>query len=249
MNPPTALVAEDEDVLREELCAHLGMLWPQLRIVAQADNGADAVRHAEQLRPDVLFLDIQMPGLTGLEVARRCGAEAHVVFITAYDSHAVAAFERGSVDYLLKPWMPERLAESLRRIQSRMQQSPPEIEGVLREIAAAVRPRAYLRWINASAGQEVRIITVDELCYLQADSKYTLVITAGGEALVRSPLKELSAQLDPAQFWQIHRSTIVNVSAIAAVSRDLRGRVRLRLKARPELLAVSEVHEHLFRSL
>jgi DNA-binding LytR/AlgR family response regulator len=249
MNPPTALVAEDEDVLREELCAHLGMLWPQLRIVAQADNGADAVRHAEQLRPDVLFLDIQMPGLTGLEVARRCGNEAHVVFITAYDSHAVAAFERGAVDYLLKPWMPERLAESLRRIQSRMQQSPPEIEGVLREIAAAVRPRAYLRWINASAGQEVRIITVDELCYLQADSKYTLVITAGGEALVRSPLKELSAQLDPAQFWQIHRSTIVNVSAIAAVSRDLRGRVRLRLKARPELLAVSEVHEHLFRSL
>ena len=249
MNPPSALVAEDEDVLREELCAHLLMLWPQLRIVAQASSGTEAVQHAEHLRPDVLFLDIQMPGLTGLEVARRCGSEAHVVFITAYDSHAVAAFERGAVDYLLKPWMPARLAESVRRIQARMQQSPPDLDDVLREIAAAVRPRTYLRWINASAGHEVRIITVDELCYLQADSKYTMVVTAGGEALVRSPLRELSAQLDPAQFWQIHRSTVVNVSAIAAVSRDLRGRVRLRLKARQELLAVSEAHEHLFRSL
>jgi DNA-binding LytR/AlgR family response regulator len=246
---PTALVAEDEDVLREELCAHLTAQWPALRIVAQADNGLDALQYAERHRPDVLFLDIQMPGLTGLEVARRVGPGRHVVFITAYDSHAVEAFERGAVDYLLKPYAPARLAESLRRVQARLEQSAPVLENVLRELAAALQPREYLRWIKAATGQEVKIITVDEVCYFQADSKYTLVITASGEALVRRALKDLGAQLDPAQFWQVHRSTIVNASAIAGVSRDLRGRVCLKLKTRPETLAVSEAHEHLFRSM
>jgi DNA-binding LytR/AlgR family response regulator len=249
MAAPTALVAEDEDVLREDLCAQLAALWPELTIVAQADNGVDALRQAGQHQPDVLFLDIQMPGLTGLEVARRIGPGPHIVFATAYDSHAVAAFERGAVDYLLKPYGPARLAESLRRIRQRLQQPAPALESVLREIAAAVQPPAYLRWINASAGHEVKIITVDEVCYFQADSKYTMVMTASGEALVRRALKELATQLDPAQFWQVHRSTIVNVGAIAGVSRDLRGRVRLRLKVRPESLAVSEAHERLFRSL
>jgi DNA-binding LytR/AlgR family response regulator len=249
MSAPTALVAEDEDVLREELCAHLVAQWPALRIVAQADNGVDALEYAERLRPDVLFLDIQMPGITGLEVARRIGPGRHVVFITAYDSHAVAAFERGAVDYLLKPYAPARLAESLRRVRERMEQSPPALDSVLREIAAALQPRQHLRWINASIGQEVKIITVDEVCYFQADSKYTLVISAAGEALVRRALKDLASQLDPSQFWQVHRSTIVNVSAIAGVSRDLRGHIRLKLKTRPETLAVSEAHEHLFRSM
>jgi DNA-binding LytR/AlgR family response regulator len=249
MGATTALVAEDEDVLREDLCAQLATLWPELRIVGQADNGLDALRLAGELQPDVLFLDIQMPGLTGLEVARHVRPGTHVVFVTAYDSHAVAAFERGAVDYLLKPYAPARLAESLRRIRHRTQQQEPALESVLREIAAAVTPPVYLRWINASAGQEVKIITVDEVCYLQADSKYTTVITTGYEALVRRALKELAAQLDPAQFWQVHRSTIVNAGAIAGISRDLRGRVRLRLKSRPETLAVSEAHEHLFRSL
>jgi DNA-binding LytR/AlgR family response regulator len=246
---PTALVAEDEDVLRDELCEHLGRLWPDLRIVARADNGVDALQFAERHRPDVLFLDIQMPGLSGLEVARRIRSGPNIVFVTAYDEHAVTAFERGAIDYLLKPWAPARLAESLRRIQARLRQPLPELEGVLRELAAAVQPRHYLRWINASAGQEVKIVTVDEVCYFKADSKYTMVITASGEALVRRALKDLAAQLDPAQFWQVHRSTIVNASAIAGVSRDLRGNVRLRLKARPESIAVSEAHEHLFRSM
>lgn len=249
MGTPTALVAEDEDVLREELCAHLAALWPALHIVAQTDNGVDALHQIENHQPDVLFLDIQMPGLTGLEVARQAGSGRHVVFITAYDSHAVAAFERGAVDYLLKPYAPERLAESLRRVQLRLGQSAPELATVLREIAAAVRPREHLRWINALAGQEVKIITVEEVCFLQADSKYTLVMTSGGESLVRRPLKDLAAQLDPMQFWQVHRSTIVNANAIAGVIRDLRGHVRLRLKTRPETLAVSEPYEYLFRSM
>jgi DNA-binding LytR/AlgR family response regulator len=249
MRNPTALVAEDEDLLREDLCSQLASLWPELKIVAQCSNGLDALRLAEELRPDVLFLDIQMPGLSGLEVARRVSPGVHVVFATAYDSHAVAAFERGAIDYLLKPYGPARLAEALRRIRQHLQQPAPALENVLREIVAAVQPRSYLRWINASAGQEVKIITVDEVCFLQADTKYTTVATASCEALVRRALKELAVQLDPARFWQVHRSTIVNVSAIAGVSRDLRGRVKLRLKARPEVLAVSEAHEHLFRSL
>jgi DNA-binding LytR/AlgR family response regulator len=249
MHAATALVAEDEAVLREELCEQLGRLWPALRIIARTDNGLDALQLAERLRPDVLFLDIQMPGLNGLEVARRVDRTAHLVFVTAYDAHAVAAFERGAVDYILKPWTPSRLAESLRRIQERVGRPPVHLEEALREIAAAVQPRNYLRWINASAGQEVRIVTVDEICYFRADSKYTVVVTAGSETLVRRALKDIAAQLDPAQFWQIHRSTIVNAAAIAAVSRDLGGRVRLRLKSRPEPLAVSEAHEHLFRSM
>jgi DNA-binding LytR/AlgR family response regulator len=244
-----ALVAEDEAVLREELCAHLAALWPALRIVAQATNGLEALQLMERHRPDVAFLDIQMPGLTGIEVARQAERSMHVVFITAYDAHAVAAFERGAVDYVLKPYTAARLAESVRRVKERLASAPVALDGVLRELAAAVQPREHLRWINASSGTEVRLITVDEVCYFQADTKYTLVMTAEGEALIRRPLKELIEQLDPAQFWLVHRSTIVNANAIAGVSRDLRGRVRLKLKQRRELLQVSEAHEHLFRQM
>jgi DNA-binding LytR/AlgR family response regulator len=249
VQPPTALVAEDESVLRDELCTHLSTLWPALRIVAQAANGLEALQLMERLRPQILFLDIQMPGMTGVEVARQADAGMHVVFITAYDSHAVAAFERGAVDYVLKPYSVARLAESVRRLQERLQRAPPALESVLRELAAAMHPREHLRWINASSGTEVKLITVDEVCYFRSDSKYTLVITAEGEALIRKPLKELSDELDPAQFWQVHRSTIVNASAIAGVGRDFRGRVHLKLKQRRETLSVSEAHEHLFRQM
>jgi len=249
MNAPTALVAEDESVLREELCAHLATLWPALRIVAQAATGLDALQLMERHRPDILFLDIQMPGLTGIEVARQAEPGMHIVFITAYDAHAVAAFERGAVDYVLKPYSVARLAESVRRLRERLSHAPPMLEGVLRELAAAMQPREYLRWINAASGSEVKVVTVDEVCYFRAEAKYTLVMTAEGEALIRKPLKELSDQLDPAQFWQVHRSTIVNASAIAGVSRDFRGRVSLKLKTRRETLPVSETHEHLFRQM
>lgn len=252
MTAPTALVADDETVLRDELCAHLTALWPELRIVARAANGLDALQLHERHRPDVLFLDIEMPGLTGLEVARQADRRQQLVFISAYDAHAVAAFERGAVDYVLKPYTVARLAETVRRVKERVGRAAPASESldeVLRELAAAPRPRDYLRWINASSGAEVRVITVDEVCYFRADTKYTLVITAEGEALIRRPLKELLEQLDPAQFWQVHRSTIVNASAIAGVTRDFRGRVHLKLKARAEKLPVSEQHEHLFRQM
>jgi DNA-binding LytR/AlgR family response regulator len=245
----TALVAEDETVLREELCAHLEALWPALRIVARAANGLEALQLMERYRPDVLFLDIQMPGLTGIEVARQAERAMHIVFITAYDAYALAAFERGAVDYVLKPYSAARLAESVRRLKERLGSAPPALDSVLRELAAAVQPHEHLRWINASSGTEVKLITVDEVCYFQADSKYTLVMTSEGEALIRRSLKELTEQLDPAQFWQVHRSTIVNANAIAGVSRDLRGHVHLKLKQRRELLPVSEAHEHLFRQM
>jgi DNA-binding LytR/AlgR family response regulator len=249
MRPVTALVAEDEAVLREELCMHLAALWPELHVAAQASNGLEAMQLMERHRPDVLFLDIQMPGLTGLEVARQADGRAHVVFVTAYDAHAVAAFERGALDYVLKPYDTARLALSVARIKERLGQQAGAVADVLRDIAAATPRREYLHWINAASGREVRLITVDEVCYFQADTKYTRVVTAEGEALIRRSLKELTDQLDPDHFWAIHRSTIVNANAIAGVVRDFRGRVRLKLKQRSEQLPVSEANEHLFRQM
>jgi DNA-binding LytR/AlgR family response regulator len=249
MPAPTALIAEDETVLREELCAHLAQLWPELRIVAQAASGLEALQLLDAHRPDVMFLDIQMPGLTGLEVARQADGRCHVVFVTAYDAFAVAAFEQGAIDYVLKPYDSARLATAVRRVKQRLHETPPQLDGLLRELAAAQPPREHLRWINASSGTEIKLITVAEVCYFQADTKYTRVVTASGEALVRRSLKELQDQLDPTCFWQIHRSTIVNANAIAGVSRDFRGHISVKLKARSEKLAVSEGHEHLFRQM
>ena len=249
MPAPSALIAEDEAVLRDELRAHLEGLWPELRIVALASSGIEALQGLDEHRPDVMFLDIQMPGLTGLEVARQAGGRCHVVFVTAYDAYAVAAFEQGAIDYVLKPYDVARLATAVRRVRQRLQDAPPHLDGLLRELAAVQPAREHLRWINASQGQEMRVITVDEVCYFQADTKYTRVVTASGEALIRRSLKELQEQLDPGCFWTIHRSTIVNANAIAGVSRDFRGRVSVKLKARSEKLAVSEGHEHLFRQM
>lgn len=249
MRTATAVIAEDEAVLREELAAHLTALWPELEVAARAHNGIEALQQIERHAPDVAFLDIEMPGLTGLEVARQCEGRCHIVFVTAYDAHAVAAFEQGAVDYVLKPYDTARLAATVRRVRQRLDTAPASISGALRELAAAAPARAHLRWINASQGRDVRLITVDEVCYFQADTKYTRVVTADGEALIRRSLKELQDELDPACFWPIHRSTIVNANAIAGVTRDFRGRVAVRLKARTEKLAVSEAHEHLFRQM
>ena len=249
MSVPSALIAEDEVVLRDELQAHLKSLWPELKIVALAANGIEALQALDEQRPDVMFLDIQMPGLTGLEVARQAAGRCHVVFVTAYDAHAVAAFEQGAIDYVLKPYDAARIATAVRRVRQRLHETPPALDGVLRELAAAQPPREHLRWINASQGQEVRLITVDEVCYFQSDTKYTRVVTANSEALIRRSLKELQEQLDPSCFWQIHRSTIVNANAIAGVSRDFRGHISVKLKTRSEKLPVSEGHEHLFRQM
>ncbi len=249
---PTAVVAEDEDTLREELVERLGQLWPELAIVGEAADGLQALRLVEQQRPDVLFLDIQMPGATGLEVARQVGGRSRVVFITAYDEHAVAAFEQGAVDYLLKPLAPARLFTAIGRLKERLSAPPPDLGEVLGTLGGrpgGAAPRQPLRWINASVGQTLKLIMVDEVQYFQSDNKYTRVALAQGEALIRKPLKELGDELDPQQFWQIHRSTLVNVAAIAGVTRDFRGRLQVRLKHGDETLTVADTYAHLFKSM
>lgn len=249
MPVPTALIAEDEAVLRDELRTHLAALWPELRIVGEASNGFEALQLLDRHAPDLVFLDIQMPGLTGLELARQIGGRCHVVFVTAYDAHAVAAFEQGAVDYVLKPYSIDRLALAVHRVRERLGSAPAPLDRLLRELANAQPARHHLRWINASQGRDVRLITVDEVVYFQADTKYTRVVTADSDALIHTSLKELQDELDPACFWTIHRSTIVNANAIAAVTHDLRGRVVVKLKSRAETLVVSESHEHLFKQM
>lgn len=249
MTAPTAVVAEDEATLRQQLVEQLGQLWPELRIVAEAADGIQALRCLQEFRPDVLFLDINMPGATGLEVARQASGCSRVVFVTAYDEHAVAAFEHGAIDYVLKPISAARLFTTVGRLKERLGTPPARLDGVLERLSGPQPARAYLRWINASVGQNLRLITVDEVAYFQADNKYTRVVTAAGEALIRKPLKELVEELDPQQFWQIHRSTLVNAGAIAGVTRDFRGRMLVRLKNRDETLLVSETYAHLFRQM
>jgi len=247
---PSAVIAEDEPVLRAQLRDLLQTVWPELHIAAATEDGQQALIAIKQHQPDVLFLDIQMPGLTGLEVARQASGRCHVVFVTAYDQYAVAAFEAGAVDYVMKPLSAERLATACERIKKRLSTAPTQLENlleVLSQRAAQVQP--HLRWVNASVGNEVKLITVDEICYFQSDTKYTRVVTAQGESLIRKSLKELLEELDPASFWQIHRSTIVNVNSIASVSRDFAGHVLVKLKQRKETLPVSQPFAHLFAQM
>jgi len=251
MNVPTAIVAEDEATLRHQLIEQLGQLWPELDIVGEAADGVQALRLLDERRPDVLLLDIQMPGATGLEVARQANGRCHVVFVTAYDQHAVAAFDQGAVDYVLKPVSAARLFTAVSRLKQRLGSPPPRIDAALNHLGTttSVSSKQPLRWINASIGQNLKLITVDEISYFQADNKYTRVVTAEGEALIRKPLKELVDELDSGQFWQIHRSTLVNATAIAGITRDFRGRMMVKLKARPESLLVSDTYTHLFRQM
>jgi DNA-binding LytR/AlgR family response regulator len=249
MRTPTALIAEDERVLREELRSHLADLWPELQIMAEASNGVEALLLIERQMPSVMFLDIQMPGVSGLQLARQVQGRCHVVFVTAFQSHAVAAFEQGAVDYVLKPYDPARLAITVQRVKERLDTPPRSLDGILSELANALPRRDHLRWINAPDHDTVRLIAVDDILYFQSDHGYTRVVTVEGELLIQRSLKELLEQLDPAAFWPIHRSTIVNASAVAGVTRDLRGRVFVKLKARPEKLPVSEAQEHLFRRM
>jgi len=252
---PTAVVAEDEAPLRGELVEQLGKLWPDLSIVGEAADGLEALRLLDQHQPDILFLDIEMPGATGIDVARQVNGRAHVVFVTAYDQYAIAAFDQGAVDYLLKPLAGARLFTAISRLKARLGQAPAQLGGVLDQLGArpaAAAPsavRAPLRWINASVGQTLRLITVDEVMFFQSDNKYTRLALKDGEALIRKPLKELIDELDPQQFWQIHRSTLVNVNAIASVSRDFRGRMQIKLKHGTEMLLVAESCAHLFRQM
>ncbi|MFO1314495.1 MAG: LytTR family DNA-binding domain-containing protein [Burkholderiales bacterium] len=250
MKTPTAIVAEDEPVLRAELVEMLGEQWPELAIVAEAADGDAAAQAMERSPPDILFLDIEMPGLSGLEVARRASGRSHVVFVTAYDKYAVAAFEEGAVDYVVKPVLPARLDATIARLRQRLAQPPADLTGLLQSLAATLsRRQDYLRWITASQGDALRVITVDEILYFRADHKYTLVVTPDAEALIRRPLKALAEEVDPNAFWQIHRSALVSVKAIAGVHRDLRGHLQVKLKDRKETLPVGENYVHLFRQM
>ena len=253
-----AVIAEDEALLREDLVAQLRSAWPGLEIAAVCTDGAEALEAIATHHPEVAFLDISMPGLTGLEVAS-AAAEAspatQVVFVTAYNQYAIDAFDRGAVDYLLKPLQRDRLEATVRRVKQRIASgdSPgAELAGILEQLRAklpAQAKREPFAWINASVGKETRLILVEDVAYFRSDDKYTSVVTAEGEALIRKPIKELLDVLDPNVFKQIHRSTIVNLKAVAGISRDASGRGTLRLRTRPETLPVSLTFMPLFRNM
>lgn len=218
---PTALIAEDEPLLRAQLRTRLAEAWPDLRIVAEAANGEEAQRQYDRHAPDVVFLDIRMPVRSGLDVARSIAGRCHVVFVTAYDEYAVAAFEEGAVDYVLKPVTPERVAKLVARLKTRLAQAPLDIAALVARLAER-DTGGPLRWIRASLGAAMKLIPTEDVLYFQAEDKYTKVVTADGEALIKKPIKELYEALDPDTFWQIHRGTIVNLRAIARVERDWR---------------------------
>jgi DNA-binding LytR/AlgR family response regulator len=249
MSAPTAVLAEDEPLLRGELKEMLAAQWPELVICAEAEDGPAAVQALDDHAPAVMFLDIEMPGLSGLEVAQRASGRCHVVFVTAYDKYAVAAFEQGAVDYVMKPFSAARLDATISRLRQRLLEPPADLTGILRSLATTLQRKDYLRWITAAQGDSLRVITVDEICYFRADHKYTLVVTADSEALIRRPLKALAEEVDPQSFWQIHRSALVNVNAIAGVNRDVRGHLHVKLKARAETLPVGESYVHLFKQM
>ena len=257
----TALIADDEPLLRDALRRQLAAVWPELEIVAEARNGREAVRLFEERHPDICFLDVHMPGLSGVDAANHIGRRAHLVFVTAYDHYAVQAFAQGALDYLLKPVEQARLAETVSRLRERLQSSRPAIntEQLLRQLTEQLAElqsggkKKTLRWIRAQAGKTLRLIAIDDVDYLRSDSKYTVVAwrDAGkaAEAVVRTPLKELLEQLDPDQFAQVHRSVVVNLRAVSHVKRHDNETAEIHLKGRTDVLPVSRHHVHLFRQM
>lgn len=243
----TILVAEDEPLMRVRLLGMLALAWPDAQVVAAVDNGLDAWDAYLEHEPCVVFLDIRMPGLSGLEVAERIGRQAHVVFVTAYDQYAVDAFDAGAIDYLLKPIQPGRLDKALARLREKLDSRPMDISDVVRQVKTASPVPEKLKWLKASVGKQIRLIDVDEVLFFQADTKYTRVVLAGSEALVRIPLKDLLGGLDAARFWQIHRGTVVNVTAIRAAERIDAERMQVLLRGSSEVLPVSRSFTHLFR--
>ena len=256
---PTALIADDEPLLRSSLTRMLADAWPELDVIAQARNGREAIAQFEALQPDICFLDVHMPGLSGVDAAREIGKRAHLVFVTAYDQYAVEAFRHGALDYLVKPLEAQRLAETVARLRERIHASEPapNIEALLEQLAARLGRKegpAALRWIHASVGQALRMIPVEEIDFLRSDEKYTLIAWRGdvgkpGEALIRTPLKELIDQLDAAHFVQVHRSVVVNRRAISHVTRGENETAQIHLKGRDDVLPVSRSYLHLFRQM
>ncbi|SHN44216.1 DNA-binding response regulator, LytR/AlgR family [Duganella sacchari] len=254
---PTAIIADDERLMRDQLRMRLGQVWPELDIIGEAKNGDEAIDLVDELKPDFTFLDIRMPGKTGMEAAAIIGNKSQIVFVTAYDAYAVEAFERGAVDYVLKPPEQERLQVTVDRLKGRMNKpaagadinaSVTAMLAQLTEKIAAPKP-AHLQWIQASIGQDLRMIPVEEILFFRSDEKYTCVQTEKYEALIRKPVRDLADELDPALFWQIHRATLVNVNAIEGVTRDIRGRHLVMIKGRPEKLEVSRSFLHLFKQM
>jgi DNA-binding LytR/AlgR family response regulator len=262
--PLTAVIADDERLLREQLKTRLAAVWPELQIIGEARDGNEALARADELRPDVMFLDIRMPGMTGIEAAREIlGLPdwlGEIVFVTAYDEYAVAAFEQGALDYLLKPVEPERLAQTAQRVKARLAQRPqapaPDdaaLDALMEKLASlqqGMAPKGLqpLRWIQAATGNTTKLIDVKDVLFFKSDEKYTRVQTRDQEAFIRTPIRELLPQLDAQQFWQIHRSAIVNLGAIAAVTRDDTGRQRVHIHGHAEVLEVSRSFAHLFRA-
>jgi DNA-binding LytR/AlgR family response regulator len=251
---PTAVIADDERLMREQIVARLREAWPELEIVGEAVNGREAVAMARARSPDIVFLDIRMPDMDGIEAARALAGQAHVVFVTAYDEYAVTAFEQGAVDYLLKPADPERVRTTCERLKARLETKPDAMTDLLAELSArlaggAGKPREYLRWVQASVGQTLRVIPTAEILYFRAEDKYTRVQTATFEALIRKPIKELLEELDPEEFWQIHRAILVRMDAVEHVGRDIRGHQVVKVKGRDDKLEVSRSFSHLFRQM
>ncbi len=254
----SAIIAEDEPILRAQLKAKLGKLWPELRILADVGDGEAALEAIAEHQPQFAFLDIQMPEMTGVEVARSLAAnrslKCHVIFVTAFDQYAVEAFETGAVDYVLKPYSDERLAATVARLQERQAARPalPEqnLEVMLAHLSATLnRPSEKLKWIKVSIGSNLRLIPIEDVLFFQSDEKYTLVATREFDGLIRTPIKEIAESVDGEKYWQIHRSTIVNASAIEMVTRDFRGQATVKVKGRKENLAVSRPFSHLFKQM
>lgn len=246
---PTALIAEDEGPQRQELRAMLAELWPELEVIAECEDGLEALEAWTARAPDIAFLDIRMPGLTGLEVARQAPETAQVVFVTAYDEFAVKAFEAGAVDYLLKPIRADRLAETVARLRARRTAPKIDMAALAEALSGQLAPKRAISWITASLGDVVKMISIDDVVCFQSEDKYTRVVTATESAHIRTPLKDLAAQLDPETFWRVHRNAIVRVSAIRQVKPDEDGRLQAWLKGVAEPIRISDAFRHKFRAM
>ena len=254
---PTAVVADDERLMRDQIISSLKQAWPELVIVGEASNGREAVAMVQSLEPDIVFLDISMPGMDGIQAAQALAGQAHVVFVTAHDQYAISAFQHGAVDYLLKPASadPERVALTCERLRARLKQAPDPMNELLAQLSqrlgtsGRLKPREYMRWVQASVGANIRMIPTSDILFFRAEDKYTRVQTRGFEALIRKPIKELIDELDPDEFWQIHRATVVRVDAVEQVSRNFRGQQIVHVKGSAEKLEVSRTFNHLFKQM
>lgn len=245
----TALIAEDEAPQRQELRAMLAELWPELTVIAECEDGLDALEAWSARPPNVAFLDIRMPGLSGLEVARQAPETAQIVFVTAYDEFAIKAFEAGAIDYLLKPIRADRLAETVARLRARRTAPRINMAALAEALAGQLAPKRTISWITASVGEVVKMIAIDDVLFFQSEDKYTRVATASESAHIRTPLKDLTAQLDPEVFWRVHRNAIVRVAAIRQIKPDEDGRLSVWLKGVAQPLRVSDAFRHRFRAM